>query len=133
MDRRGTANIEVEPIDCYRTVMNSGFPINLSIQDRRDLSAVILEIAGILLLWWRSRSIDKHALAAHKWIKPAAAQLRAGRHDSLEGRYQQIADMLCGDTVSTRVDGICWLRHLMISHPEQYQLAGMELLCAFVR
>ena len=37
------------------------------------------------------------------------------------------------DTVSTRVGGIYSLKHLMIAHPKQYHLAGMELLCAFIR
>ncbi len=41
--------------------------------------------------------------------------------------------MLGSDTVSTRVGGIFSLKHLMIAHPEEYHVAGMELLCAFIR
>ena len=37
------------------------------------------------------------------------------------------------DTISTRVGGIYSLKQLMNAHPEQYHLAGMGLLCAFIR
>lgn len=106
---------------------------NLSIQDWRDLLTIILGFAGIALLWWRSYSADKQATAAQRQIDLTTNQLRTGQQDSLDGRYQRIADMLGSDTVSTRVGGIYSLKHLMAAHPEQYHLAGIELLCAFIR
>ena len=106
---------------------------DLSIQDWRDLLTIILGFAGIVLLWWRSYSADKQATVAQKQIDLATNQLLTGQQDSLDGRYQRIADMLGSDTVSTRVGGIYSLKHLMVTHTEQYHLAGIELLCAFIR
>ena len=106
---------------------------DLSLQDWRDLLTIPLGFAGIALLWWRSRSADKQATAAQKQIELATNQLRTGQRDALDGRYQRIADMLGSDTVSTRVGGIYSLKHLMIAHPEQYHVAGMGLLCTFIR
>ena len=95
--------------------------------------SLILGFVGIILLYWRSVSADKQAKAAQTQIELATNQLRTGQQDSLDGRYQRIADMLGSDTISTRVGGIYSLKHLMVNHPEQYHLAGMELLCAFIR
>ena len=94
---------------------------------------IILGFAGIIFLIWRSYSADKQATAAQTQIALTSSQLRTGQQDSLDGRYQRIADMLGNDTVSTRVGGIYSLKHLMVNHPEQYHLAGIELLCAFIR
>ena len=113
--------------------MSATIQTDLSLQDWRDLLTVILGCAGIILLFWRSYSADKQAKAAQTQIDLATSQLRTGQQDSLDGRYQRIADMLGSDTVSTRVGGIYSLKHLMVNHPEQYHLAGMELLCAFIR
>ena len=93
----------------------------------------MLGFAGIGLLWWRSRSADKQATAAQNQIELTTNQLRTSQQDSLDGRYQRIADMLGSDTISTRVGGIYSLKHLMVTHPEQYHVAGIELLCAFIR
>ena len=113
--------------------MSATFLTDFSLQDLRDLLAIIFGIAGIILLFWRSYSADKQAKAAQTQIELATNQLRTGQQDSLDGRYQRIADMLGSDTVSTRVGGIYSLKQLMVNHPEQYHLAGIELLCAFIR
>ena len=113
--------------------MTASWLTSLSIQDWRDLLTITLGFAGIGLLWWRSRSADKQATAAQNQIELTANQLRTSQQDSLDGRYQRIADMLGSNTISTRVGGIYSLKHLMVTHPDQYHLAGIELLCAFIR
>ena len=110
--------------------MNATFLTDFSLH---DLLTIILGFVGIILLFWRSVSAGKQAKAAQTQIELATNQLLTGQQDSLDGRYQRIADMLGSDTVSTRVGGIYSLKQLMVNHPEQYHLAGIELLCAFIR
>ena len=104
-----------------------------SLENWRDLIAIVLAFLGLLLLSWRSFSADKQARASQEQVKLATTQLQTTQQDALDARYQRIADMLGSDTISTRVGGIYSLKQLMGTHPEQYHVPGMELLCSYVR
>ena len=104
-----------------------------SLDNWRDLIAIVLAFLGLLLLSWRSFSADKQARASQEQVKLATTQLQTTQQDALDARYQRIADMLGSDTISTRVGGIYSLKQLMGTHPQQYHVPGMELLCSYIR
>ena len=113
--------------------MNLDWFDNFSLENLRDSLAIVLAFLGLLLLSWRSFSTDKQARASQEHVKLATTQLQTTQQDALDARYQRIADMLGSDTVSTRVGGIYSLKQLMRTHPQQYHVPGMELLCSYVR
>ena len=113
--------------------MTPDSPDTFSLNDWRDLIAIVLAFLGLLLLLWRSFSADKQARSSQENVKLATTQLQTTQQDALDARYQRIADMLGSDTVSTRVGGIYSLKQLMGTHPQQYHVPGMELLCSYVR
>ena len=113
--------------------MTPDSPDTFSLNNWRDLIAIVLAFLGLLLLLWRSFSADKQARASQEQVKLTTTQLQTTQQDALDARYQRIADMLGSDTVSTRVGGIYSLKQLMGTHPHQYHVPGMELLCSYVR
>ena len=113
--------------------MTPDSPDTFSLNVWRDLIAIVLAFLGLLLLLWRSFSADKQARASQEQVKLTTTQLQTTQQDALDARYQRIADMLGSDTVSTRVGGVYSLNQLMGTHPHQYHVPGMELLCSYVR
>ena len=82
--------------------MNLSFLAALSIEEWRDLLTILLAFLGLVLLVWRSFSVDKQARASQKQTQLTETQLHTTQQDALDARYQRIADMLGSDPVSTR-------------------------------
>ena len=85
----------------------------------RNLGLVLAGLIALPLAIWRG------------WV--AQRQADTAKHNLLNMRYQQGAEMLGSEVLSVRRGGIYALQHLAGEYPKQYHIQVMQLLCAFVR
>ena len=76
-------------------------------------------IIAIVLAIWRSLVAERQADTAEQGL--------------LNERYQRAADMLGSSILAVRLGGIDVLRRLAETHPKEYHVQSMILLCAFIR
>ncbi len=85
----------------------------------RNLGLVLAGVIALPLAIWRG------------WV--AQRQADTAKHNLLNMRYQQGAEMLGSEVLSVRRGGIYALQRLGGEYPTQYHIQIMQLLCAFVR
>ncbi len=93
-------------------------------------------IAGLFALpfaVWRSLVAGRQADAALTQAVAAQLQVATAQQSLQNDRFQKGAEMLGDIILSVRVGGIYALRSLVESHPEEYYMQIMPLLCAFIR
>lgn len=92
----------------------------------RNIGIVVAGVVALVLGLWRSFVAQRQANAAHR-------QSEVAHQGLLNERYQQGAQMLGDEVTSVRMGGIHALRSLAEQHAEEYHLAVLRMLCAFVR
>ena len=92
----------------------------------RDLALAAAAVVGLPIALWRS-------LVAERQADTMRQQSETERGRLLSERYQRSAEMLSSDQVWVCVAGINGLARLAQTHPDEYHISVMELLCDFVR
>ena len=92
----------------------------------RNVGFVVGGVLAFAFAFWRSWVAAQQASAAQKQASTAQQGL-------LNDWHQRGADMLSNDVVAVRMGGIYALQKLAETHPEEFHLHVMWLLCAFVR
>ena len=85
----------------------------------RNLVLAVAAVVGLPLAIWRSMVAERQADTAQQGL--------------LNERYQKGAEMLGDEVLAVRLGGIYALLRLAESHPRQYYIQVIELLCAFAR
>ena len=113
----------------------------------RNVAIILGGVVALGLAYWRGKTADRQATAAHDQVKRASRQIDLARgqvqaaqeqvRTTLQGqlnqRYEKGSEMLGSDVLAVRIGGIYNLQRLTEEDLAHYYVPIVRLFCAFVR